>query len=429
MNVSDLERSAGIEVYASTTPGIGGSVKNVPENFVVEEVGKFRLSDDGNFTVIRVKKVNWDTMNLVRVIAKKLGISQKRIEYAGTKDKRSLSIQYFSIYGLNEKQVERLRNLRIKDVEIEVLGKSKNRIGLGDLLGNHFEITVSEALYDEELIETTLKELEERGCPNFFGLQRFGTMRFITHRVGLELLRRNYEEAFWIYVAMPFEGENPEVRKIREELWESRNPVTGLREFPPYLRYERILLQALREGKSEEQAMLMLPKNLKLMFIHAYQSYVFNRVLSERLREFGTLKSVESDDTVGFFHPEKFEKGLIYSLRDDYYPVEWRRKRVEFLINVGRCSLALPLPGYESELRGWTGEVVKEILGEEGISLEDFRHEHREFTSRGGYRLAELPFSNFHFEEAKHGVKFRFSLPKGSYATVLLREFTKTVLV
>ncbi len=418
----DVERSVGIEAYISSTPGIGGRIKESPEDFYVEELARLKLGD-GNFTIVRVKKVNWDTLNFVRVLAKKLKISQKRIEYAGTKDKRAVSVQYFSIYGLKDEQIERLKELRIKDVEIEVLGRSRNRISLGDLLGNYFVVRVRDAKVDadEELVERTLEELECKGSPNFFGLQRFGTMRFITHRVGLEILRRNYEEAFWIYVALPFEGENPEISKIRKEVWETRDPVTGLREYPPYLRYERILLQALREGKTEEQAILRLPKNLKLMFVHAYQSYVFNRTLSERIREFGTLKEVDKEDFAGFFRPETIGEREVYAVRDEFYPVEWRIKRVKYLIREKRASLALPLPGYESKLKGWAGEVVRGILNEDNVSLDDFRHEHKEFTSRGSYRIAEIPFSDFSYSN----FEFRFSLPKGCYATVLLREFIK----
>ncbi len=420
--MQDLEKQVGIEEYITSTLGTGGSVKESPEDFVVEEIAKLKLSEEGNFTVIRVRKVNWDTLNFVRVLSKKLKISQKRIEYAGTKDKKALSVQYFTIYGLNEEQVERLKSLRIKDVEIEVLGKSKNRISLGDLIGNRFKIRVRYCNYFT--VDETLEELKEKGSPNYFGLQRFGTMRFLTHKVGLEILKRNYEEAFWTYVAMPFEGENPEIKKLREELWESRDPVFGLRNYPPYLRYERILLQALREGKTEEQALLKLPKNLKLMFVHAYQSYIFNKVLSERIREFGSLKTIEREDYAGFIG----DLNGIKVLRDEYYPVDWRIKRIKYLIKVGRAALAIPLPGYETELRGWTGRILKEFLDEDNVKLEDFKHEYAEFTSRGSYRIAETPFSEFNYSLEGKNILFKFILPKGCYATVFLREFTKSCL-
>ncbi|AEA47486.1 tRNA pseudouridine(13) synthase TruD [Archaeoglobus veneficus] len=416
----DIEERVGIGCYITSTPGMGGRIKESPEDFYVEEVAKLKLSDEGHYVIIRVKKVNWDTLNFARVLAKKLGISQKRVEYAGTKDKRAISVQYFSISKLGEEDIERLKNIRIKDAEIEIVGRSNRGIDLGDLLGNKFRIRVHDAR-DGRIVESTLKELDEKGTPNFFGLQRFGTIRFITHEVGKYILKREYENAFWTYVAKPFEGEREDIRKIREELWNTRDAKLGLREFPSYLRYERILLQGLREGKDEERALLALPKNLKLMFVHAYQSYVFNRLLTTRIEEFGNLKVVQEGDCVGFVSfAESFPE-----LKDEFSFVNANRKRVEFLISQKRAYLALPLPGYETKMKGWVKEKVEEILDEDGIRLEDFRHEHREFSSKGSYRVADMPFSDFTYEDGL----FSFYLPKGCYATVLLREFTKTYLL
>jgi tRNA pseudouridine13 synthase len=208
------------------------------------------------------------------------------------------------------------------------LGKSNKDIQLGDLIGNRFRVVVRSARGGDR-IRQIYEELKEKGTPNFFGLQRFGSIRFITHEVGLHILKRDYESAFWIYVAKPFEGENEDVRKIREELWSTRDAKFGLRELPKYLRYERNLLQKLREGKSEKEALLSLPENLKTMFIHAYQSYIFNKVLSARIEEFGTLKVVEKGDWVDFV---EFENGY-YSFAEDYVKIHNHNfERIKFLI-------------------------------------------------------------------------------------------------
>jgi len=413
----DVEERVGIGCYITSTPGMGGRIKESPEDFYVEELAKLRLSDEGRYTVIRVRKTNWNTMNFARVLAKKLGISQRRVEYAGTKDKRAVSVQYFSIYGLNDEDIEILRRVQIKDAEIEILGKSNRRIELGDLTGNLFRIKVHDAR-DGEVVDFTLRELDERGTPNFFGLQRFG-MRFITHEVGKHILRKDYSNAFWTYVAKPFEDEREDVKAIREELWETRDAKFGLKELPAYLRYERILLQGLREGKSEEKALLLLPKNLKLMFVHAYQSYIFNRLLTSRIKEFGNLKDVFEGDAVGFI-----SSGNPLELKEEYSFVNSNKKRIKFLIAEKRAFLALPLPGYETEIRGWVKEKTEEILNEDEVHLKDFKHEYREFASKGDYRIADMPFSDFRY---KDGIFF-FYLPKGCYATILLREFTKTCL-
>jgi len=415
-----VEEKVGIGCYITSTPGMGGKIKESLEDFYVEEVAKLKLSNEGKYVIILVKKVNWDTLNFARILAKKLGISQKRIEYAGTKDKKAVSVQYFSISNLNEEKIEKLKNIQIKDAEIEIIGKSNKSIALGNLLGNKFRIRIRDAK-DGQIVESTLKELEAKGTPNFFGLQRFGSIRFITHEVGKHILRRDYELAFWTYVAKPFEGEREDVRKIREELWDSRDAKLGLRELPTYLRYERILLQKLREGMSEEKALLSLPKNLKLMFIHAYQSYIFNRLLTARINEFGNLKEVFEGDFVGFISVGEGYPGL----KDEYSLVNSNRKRVRFLISEKRAYLALPLPGYDLDMRGWVKEKVEEIIGDDGISLKDFKHEHREFSSKGSYRVADMPFSDFNYDNGL----FSFYLPRGCYATVLLREFTKTCLL
>jgi tRNA pseudouridine13 synthase len=425
----EVEKMVGIERYISSSPGIGGRIKDEAEHFYVEEVAKLpELHDDGKYVIVKVKKTNWDTMNFARILAKVLGISQKRVEYAGTKDKKAVSVQYFSISNLDESKIQKLKDVKIKDAEIEVIGKARKPIKLGDLVGNKFRIRVLDADNGDK-VESIRTELEEKGIPNYFGLQRFGSIRFITHEVGKHLLKRDYEMALWIYVAKPYKGENEEVRKIREDLWESRDVKAGLKELPKYLRYERILLQKLREGKSEEEAILSLPKNLKMMFIHAYQSYVFNRLLSARIEEFGDLKRVDIGDAVDFIHLEKLDTPYP-CLKEDYTKItRTNYERVKFLISEDRAFLALPLPGYETELGDdWVSQKVKDILDEDGIDLKDFRHEHPEFSSKGSFRVADMPVSYFEYSCSDDESVFSFFLPKGCYATSLLREFTKTCL-
>ncbi len=434
--VDEREKRVGINTFITTTPGINGTVKINPSDFHVEEVAKLNLAENGRYIVIKVRKSNWDTLNFVRVLSNALGISQKRIGYAGTKDKRAETVQYFTIYGGKNPQElqtleERLESIKIKDSQIEILGRSNSHLQLGDLIGNNFRVRVVETCNGGfSDIEATADELVEKGIPNFFGLQRFGTIRYITHQVGKLILLGDFREALWTYVARPFEGEREDVRKIREELWESRDVKLGLRELPKYLRYERLMLQKLREGRSEEEALLSLPKNLKMMFIHAYQSYIFNRLLSLRIQEFGTLKHVEKGDFVDFF----MKTGGYLVNKEDYTEVTGLNlKRVRFLVSESRAFLCLPLPGYETRLTGWSGEKLREILEEEQIELENFRNKYEEFSSRGSYRCAEIPFDfsrfSFRLAESDNHVEFSFFLPKGCYATIFLREFVKTPLV
>lgn len=417
-----MEELVGIRKYLTSVKGIDGNFKDSPEDFYVEEIADLKLGD-GEWVVVRVKKVNWDTLNFVRVLSNRLHISQKRISYAGTKDKRSVSVQYFAIRIKDDVEVERLRGLRLKDVEIDILGTTNRPIHLGDLRGNKFRVVIRNARNVDNIVQIE-EELREKGTPNFFGLQRFGSIRFITHEVGRHILKRDYESAFWIYVAKPFEGED--AREVREILWETRDVKFGLRELPKYLRYERSLLQCLREGKNEREALLSLPENLKIMFIHAYQSVIFNNVLSDRIEEFGNLKVVEVGDWVDFVNTNNY-----YTFRGEFVRVRSHNyKRVRFLIEKGLCSLAIPLPGYETDLGDdWTSERVKFYLERDGIDLRDFKHEFKEFSSRGSFRIADIIIEHTNLRYEKDGnVTFNFYLPKGCYATVFLREFVKKPL-
>jgi tRNA pseudouridine13 synthase len=423
-----IEKKVGIEVYISTSPGIGGKI-NKPEHFYVEELAKLDLHDDGRFVILNVKKMNWDTMDFARVLSNILGISQKRIGYAGTKDKRATSVQYFSISNLEEDKIQKLKKVKIKNAEIEIIGRARKPIRLGDLIGNKFRIKVLNA-EDGDKIKCILDELKEKGTPNYFGLQRFGSIRFITHEVGKFILKRDYEAAFWIYVAKPFEREKEDVRKVREELWNCRDAKMGLKELPNYLRYERSLLQKLREGKSEEEAIHSLPKNLRLMFVHAYQSYLFNRILSARIKEFGSLKIVENGDVVDFINFEEINGSKYPALVENYTKTgETNYNRIRFLVKEQRAFLALPLPGYETPVGDdWTSQKIKELLEEDKIKLSDFKHEYAEFSSKGSFRVADMPFSSLLTYSNSDGMSFSFFLPKGCYATSFLREFMKSAI-
>lgn len=401
----------GVRGFITKTPGMGGEIKRSPEDFYVEEIIDLELGD-GDYCILKVKKKNWDTLRLVKQIAKVLRISQKRISFAGTKDKRALTVQYLSIRGIKE---EELQKISIKDVEIEFLGYSRREIKLGTLLGNLFKIKVHDCENDDKFAYIK-SELEEKGVPNFFGRQRFGT-RLITHEVGKLIFQGNFEEAFWTYVAKPSNSEKEEITKIRKELWESRDPVFGLRELPKHLVYERTLLQKLKESFDEKKALFSLPKTLKMMFVHSYQSYLFNRLLSKRIEDFGTLKLVLENDMVCYI-TYKTKKPTF----TDFSKVGQNRKRVEFLMNKGYATLALPLIGYETKLEGWC-KIAKEFLAEDNLETSRFKTEHKEFSSSGSYRSAEIPLgiADLRFES---GV-FEFYLPAGCYGTVFLREFLK----
>ncbi|KUK04274.1 MAG: tRNA pseudouridine13 synthase [Methanosarcinales archaeon] len=414
------ERACGMEVYGSDADGIGGVLKARCEDFVVRELYEPRLSDEGRYLLVEVEKTDWDTHQLVREIARRLHISYRRIGFAGTKDKRARTIQLMSIYGVRWEDVE---PLRIRDVSLRFVGYSQRDVGLGDLAGNAFVIRVRDVSVSGEECEERLSLIHEQlqrlgGAPNFFGMQRFGTVRPITHEVGRLLVRGDVEGAVMCYIGMPFEQEPEDTRTARERLWEAyRSGLTAdavreaLRSFPRHLRYERAMLDKLISGTAED-AMRALPINLQRMFVHALQSYLFNRMLSERLRLGLSLREPQVGEWVLVGErAQRVDEGTL--------------DMAARLVRHGRARVALPIVGYDTDVEALP-EYARRVLDDERIEPEMFSLPHlSELSPAGTLRevATSLPSRLCVDDE---GVVLHLTLPKGCYATVVLREYTKS---
>jgi len=121
----NVEEKVGIRAYIASIEGINGIFKEKPEDFYVEEIIDLDLQDEGVWTVVKVKKVNWDTMNFVRVLSNVLRISQKRIHFAGTKDKKAVTVQYLAIKNLKDKKtyIEMENEIREYNKFVNVLSR------------------------------------------------------------------------------------------------------------------------------------------------------------------------------------------------------------------------------------------------------------------------------------------------------------------
>jgi len=280
----DLDRSVGMEYLITDTPGCGGAIKGSAGDFVVSEVFQDLHYEGGRYLVLEVEKTNWDTHRLIREMARQLQISQKRFAWAGTKDKRAVTSQRISIMNLDE---QALACLHLPDLKIRVLGRTNRAVGLGDLLGNRFKIVIRDiscpdpALRLEQITEQ-IKML--RGVPNYFGLQRFGERRPVTHMVGEAMAKGRMEEAVFIYLALPFPAEAEKTRLAEGEALGREGYQGALKYFPEYLNFELAMMNYLAEHPQDyAHSFDVLSANLKHLFVHAYQSYLFNKILSRRL--------------------------------------------------------------------------------------------------------------------------------------------------
>jgi tRNA pseudouridine13 synthase len=420
-----MEAEVGLASFGTSTPGIPARIKAAPEDFVVEEIpAELPVVAAGRFLVVRVTVRNWETHRLVRQLARTLGISRNRINFAGTKDKRAVTTQRMTFEGLDEDDLEALH---LKDVDLEVLHRTSRRLALGDLVGNRFRITLREVDLPEDDVRARLRALHQElegagGFPNFFGIQRFGELRPLSHRVGRAMVRGDLERAVTLYIGQAFPGEDVETSHARTAFLETGDAARALKEMPSYLSFERTLLHHLRERPGDYGgALLRFPHSLLTLFVNAYQSYLFNRILSLRLAEGMPL----DEPTMGDLLLPLDQRGLP-DRRRSIAVTEANREKVSRQIRAGKAWVSGLLAGYEISLaEGEMGRLERRVIQEEDVDLDDFvvRALPR-LASRGLRRALVAPVRDLTFD-LEEGVRLAFSLNPGSYATSLLREVTK----
>ncbi len=422
-----MERDLGIQGYLTTTPGVGGTIKASAEDFVVEEVSSdLAPTADGRFTIARVRVREWETNRLVRQLARSLHISRRRIGFAGTKDKRALTTQLLSFEGIPP---ESLRALRIKDVEILDTFTSARGLEIGDLVGNAFRVVVRGLALPEgaaaKAVQTTTTELESfRGFPNFFGVQRFGSVRPVTHDVGRHLVRSEFQEAVETYVANPIEGEDPESYEVREALAQSGDVKGALLAYPRAYTFEKAILNELAAHPDDYVAALrVLPLNLLIMFVHAYQSFLYNRMLSERMRQGLPIHEPVEGDLV----LPADRRGLPDRERTIEVTAD-NLARVTARCHEGKAWVSAILFGSETRFAdGAMGEIERAAVAAEGLSPEDFIiPEIPRISSRGTRREILAPLRSLEASVEGDSLRVSVELTRGAYATCLLREYMKT---
>ena len=431
MEVPEIEKNIGISLYCTDTKGLGGKLRQEVEDFIVKEITNREEGQEGKYLILELKKHNWDTHHLTRTLAKILQISQKRISIAGTKDKRAFTTQKVSIFDIDASMIE---NVHLKDVELNVLGRSRKSIEIGDLLGNDFIITVRDIPSSigevKSLLEKTTNEvLHQGGIPNFFGIQRFGSIRPVTHLVGKAIVEGDFEKASLLYIAEPFIDEPAEIKKARQLVKETRDFREGLKTYPLRLGHERAMMNYLiMKPNNFAGAFQVLPKNLYTLFVHGYQSYIFNTILCRRIEKSLPLNQAIEGDIVCF----KNNAGLPDSSKTEQVTSE-TKDAMNFLIKRRRAFITAPLPGYKTEFAsGIPGEIEQEVIQELKVPLKGFNVEEiPEMSSKGTRREILLQVEpKFKVEDdelnpVKSKIVLEFMLPKGSYATTLLREYMK----
>lgn len=461
-NLDPVATAIGLEGYATESNGIGGVLKARVTDFRVDEISTtVSLDPRGRFTVARITLTNWETNKFCNNLAKRLGISRNRIFFAGTKDKRAVTQQIFVIDATQHKVAE----LEIPDVEIEILGRTHQKIGFGNHRGNRFTIIVrgcchsdgtpmteDEALSEAESIRHKLQlSLGEGVFPNWIGPQRFGSGRPVTAEVGKHVLAGNFQQAVLTYLSMEGYEENEEVAAFRKHIRDNGPTKEALDLAPKWLGFESRMLEHLINNPDDYLgAFKKLPNNLQLMTIHAAQSIIFNKSLNRRLSSGLPISRPVEGDLVGRID----EKGQLNV--NSCVTVEHRTlPRISRNCQLGRLVSTGPLPGSEIFVAdGEAKDIELAAIKECGLENVDWLVEEIPRLSSKGTRRALIttfndlfidsvpialdeslgekwnkgPSENSRWHPEGACLRFRFSLSSGSYATTLLREFMQCPL-
>ncbi|MGA2933619.1 MAG: tRNA pseudouridine(13) synthase TruD [Methanomicrobiales archaeon] len=409
-----LEQSLGISWYATATEGIGGLLRENAEDFIVDEVPAGPWGDSGRYLILRLTKRNWEQQRLAKEMARALAISHRRISWAGTKDRKAVTSQYISIHGLEPEAVERIT---LPDVRLEVAGRSDHAIALGELKGNRFTIRIRDC--DPNGLAGRVDEVTRAagsGFPNYVGIQRFGVMRPVTHLVGERILRGDLEGAVLTYLGATFPSEPAGMREAREGFLEDRNVKDAIRRFPVRLTFERAMLHHL-DGHPDDYpgALKSLPPRLLSMFVSAFQSFLFNTLLSRRCRQGIPMGEPAPGDRLLF--PNGREDRVTDGNLDAAI-LQVARKRA-------RIGLFVPGSGPAPGL-GQDGDPAWALLKELGITPENFTFASKLVSAAySGMTRPVALTTEITWKVEGNDVLLEFFLGPGQYATTVCREFMK----
>jgi len=394
--------------------GTGGRIKDSLQDFLVREIPLYPASGSGTHTFFMIRKEGMTTFQAVERISSELGVHPKSIGIAGIKDANAVSWQVLSVSGIPP---ERLMQLSLPGISVEWAKPHNHKLRIGHLSGNSFTIkiygTASGALSSCQEI---LRVLSERGVPNYYGLQRFGGTHSRSIEVGKAMLVHGPEQFKQLIDAflgaIPGKEESEDVRALRE-LYDAGKYNEALRAMPHGLSYERNALSALIESPDDfKRAWMSIPKRLKLFFISALQSHLFNKVLDERIT---TIDQVFDGEIA-----MKNDNGACFKVTNQEEESA-RVKRFEI-------SPTGPIFGYKMlQPEGMQGELERRALASEGIGgLDAFKIGYG-LSNKGARRPLRFQLKDTTISESNEGeLVLSFTLPSGCYATTVLAEVMKT---
>jgi tRNA pseudouridine13 synthase len=382
-------------------------LKQQPEDFRVEEITRVVPGPGGAFGFYRLEKRGWATLDAMQAIRRRWHLRPDQLSCAGIKDRHAQTVQFLTIRDGPR------RGLTHHQVTLHYLGQIDRPYRTLDIVANRFDITLR-ALRPEEIAPATsaLEEIRAQGIPNYFDDQRFGSVLAGSEFVARHLILGRFEDALRLALTAPYTHDRAESKREKEILLAHWGNWAQCKAALPR-GDARILADYLVHHPSDFRgAIARMHHDLASLYLAAYQSYLWNRILACRLKEVcagGRLVYV----------PLRLGAVPMYRLLE-----EAQRAALE--------GLLLPLPSARLKLDpdDPRAALYESVLEEAGFHLRDMRIRGlRELFFSKGQRPAlcmpaQLSYLAATDELAPQRRKLRvsFELPRGSYATLLVKR-------
>ncbi len=361
-------------------------IKAFPEDFIVKELyADLELVNDSNaeWAYFVMMKKDLTTLEACQRIAKAFDLNLSDIKYAGNKDKKAITFQLISLPN-HHISVDDVENTHFNDIKLKFFGYGKKPLKLGQLKGNYFEIRVRNIEHFTEFQKLRLS-LNKVWIPNYFDDQRFSKYNV---QIGRAIVKSDFQKAIELILSYSF-GEDA---KRLFGYWNDFD-------LDKADKLSKIVLKhLLKQPKDFVGAIRALPSNIALLFIHAYQSYLFNKTL---------------DLFIDAYFKDKFK----IKIMDEHYNAS--TEHIKFLEKV-----KLPLPGFATDITKYqyydVGSIFMQVMANEDLKFRDFViHSYPLLTTTGSDRDAFI-LVDLKVEGIKEPV-FKFQLPSGSYATMVIK--------
>ncbi|XP_049639765.1 pseudouridylate synthase PUS7L isoform X2 [Suncus etruscus] len=392
-----------------------------------------------------LRKENLEMFEAIGFLAVKLGVIPSDFSYAGLKDKKAITYQAMVVKKVSPERLKNIeKEIEKKRIKVFNIRSVKNSLRLGQLKGNHFDIVirnlksqVNDTVNLRERIWEAIENVKNKGFVNYYGPQRFGMGRKIhTDLIGLALLKNEMVKAVKLFLT-PEDLDDP-VNRAKKYFLQTEDAKGTLALMPEFKVQERALLESLhRFGMTEEgciQAWFSFPHSMRIFYIHAYSSKIWNDAVSYRLATYGSR--VVAGDLVCLDEDtkdENFINNKIHLVTEEEASAN----------TYGIHQVVLPVLGYNNQYpRNKVGQWYQETLNRDGLQTCRFRVPALKMNVPGCYRqilkqphnlsfeLMEESETNVkkdgsHITEATLSLLISFDLDASCYATVCLREIMK----